>query len=154
MEMFGLAVTACYICMILNNDIKEVFAVISGKDEKDMTSREIPYLESIPLEKLKIAYPEAPYYEDEASREYFEKREKSNEKQFSKIFNKNCNCTIIEYYTNMKIKEAKKLMRENTYTIAEISGMLCFNNPHYFSRVFKQKTGMSPSEYKNSVKAD
>ncbi|MBQ7097048.1 MAG: helix-turn-helix domain-containing protein [Clostridia bacterium] len=69
----------------------------------------------------------------------------------SKIFNKNCSCTIIEYYTNMKIKEAKKLMRENTYTIAEISGMLCFNNPHYFSRVFKKVAKMTPSEYIRSV---
>lgn len=69
----------------------------------------------------------------------------------SKIFNKNCGCTIIEYYTNMKIKEAKKLMRENAYTIAEISGMLCFNNPHYFSRVFKKVAKMTPSEYIHSV---
>ncbi len=69
----------------------------------------------------------------------------------SKIFNKNCGCTIIEYYTNMKIKEAKKLMRENAYTIAEISGMLCFNNPHYFSRVFKKVAKMTPSEYIRSV---
>lgn len=69
----------------------------------------------------------------------------------SKIFNKNCGCTIIEYYTKLKIKEAKKLMRENAYTIAEISAKLCFNNPHYFSRVFKKNTNMTPSEYLNSV---
>lgn len=69
----------------------------------------------------------------------------------SKIFNMHCGCTIIEYYTKQKIKEAKKLMRENTYTIAEISNMLCFNNPHYFSRVFKKSANMTPSEYLNSV---
>ncbi len=69
----------------------------------------------------------------------------------SKIFNKNCRCTIIEYYTDLKIKEAKKLIRENTYTFTEISNMLCFNNPHYFSRVFKKKTNMTPREYLNSV---
>lgn len=69
----------------------------------------------------------------------------------SKIFNKNCHCTIVEYYTDLKIKEAKKLIRENTYTFTEISNMLCFNNPHYFSRVFKKKTNMTPREYLNSV---
>ena len=69
----------------------------------------------------------------------------------SKIFNQNCRCTIIEYYTNLKIKEAKKLIRENTYTFTEISNMLCFNNPHYFSRVFKKKTNMTPREYQHSV---
>ncbi len=69
----------------------------------------------------------------------------------SKIFNQNCGYTIIEYYTRLKIKEAKKLMRENAYTIAEISNKLCFNNPHYFSRVFKKIANMTPSEYLNSV---
>ena len=69
----------------------------------------------------------------------------------SKIFNQNCHCTIVEFYTDLKIKEAKKLIRENTYTFTEISNMLCFNNPHYFSRVFKKKTNMTPREYLNSV---
>lgn len=69
----------------------------------------------------------------------------------SKIFNKICGCTIIEYYTNLKIKEAKLLMRKNLYNITEISDMLSFNNPHYFSRVFKKKTNMTPREYLNSV---
>ena len=69
----------------------------------------------------------------------------------SKIFNKNCHCTIVEFYTDLKIEEAKKLIRENAYTFTEISNMLCFNNPHYFSRVFKKKTNMTPREYLNSV---
>lgn len=69
----------------------------------------------------------------------------------SKIFNKNCNCTIIEYYTALKINEAKRLIRENNYSFTKISDMLCFNNPHYFSRVFKKKTNMTPREYLHSV---
>lgn len=69
----------------------------------------------------------------------------------SKIFNKICGCTIIEYYTDMKVKEAKLLMRKNIYSITEISDILCFNNPHYFSRVFKKETNMSPKDYINSV---
>ena len=69
----------------------------------------------------------------------------------SKIFNRTCHCTIIEYYTNLKINEAKKLIRENTYTFAKISEMLCFNNPHYFSRVFKKVTNMTPREYLHGI---
>ena len=69
----------------------------------------------------------------------------------SKIFRRNCHCTIVEYYTELKIKEAKKLIRENTYSFTEISNMLCFNNPHYFSRVFKKRVNMTPREYLNSV---
>ncbi|MBE5869094.1 MAG: helix-turn-helix domain-containing protein [Lachnospiraceae bacterium] len=69
----------------------------------------------------------------------------------SKIFNRNCHCTIIEYYTNLKINEAKKLIRENNYTFSKISEMLCFNNPHYFSRVFKKVTNMTPREYLHGI---
>lgn len=69
----------------------------------------------------------------------------------SKIFNKNCGCTIIEFYTKLKIKEAKKLIREKYYSFTEISNMLYFSNPHYFSRVFKKNANMTPSEYLHAV---
>jgi len=69
----------------------------------------------------------------------------------SRIFNQCCHVTIIEYYTDLKIREAKKLIRENIYTFTEISNMLCFSSPHYFSRVFKKKTNMTPGEYQKSV---
>lgn len=72
----------------------------------------------------------------------------------SRIFLNACGCTIHDYIINAKVKEAKTLIRERIYNFTQISEMLCFTNPFYFSRVFKQKTGMSPSEYKNSVKAD
>lgn len=70
----------------------------------------------------------------------------------SKLFVENCDCTIIEYYTRLKIEEAKKLMRADCHSISEISAMLGFNNPHYFSRVFKSQVNMSPREYIHSVK--
>ncbi len=69
----------------------------------------------------------------------------------SKIFNENMGCTIVEYYTGLKIKEARKLIREKCYSFTEISSILCFSNPHYFSKVFKKVTNMSPREYLQSV---
>lgn len=69
----------------------------------------------------------------------------------SRIFNQHCHCTIIEYYTRLKINEAKRLIRENNNSITRISELLCFNNPHYFSRVFKKVTNMTPREYLYSV---
>lgn len=70
----------------------------------------------------------------------------------TKLFRNDCGCTIQEYITRLKIKEAKSLIREGLCNFTQISDMLCFSNPLYFSRVFKKITGMSPSEYKNSVK--
>jgi len=67
-------------------------------------------------------------------------------------FRQNCNMTINEYMTKLKIEEAKILIRQEQHSISEISEMLCYDNPHYFSRVFKKVTNMSPKEYKDSIK--
>ena len=69
----------------------------------------------------------------------------------SSIFKAATGLTISEYMTKVKIKEAKKLIRANKYTFAEISELLHFDNQHYFSKVFKKVTNFSPTQYKNSV---
>ncbi len=70
----------------------------------------------------------------------------------SKIFKAFSGYTILEFIILRKIKEAKKLIREENYNFTQISDMLAFDNPHYFSRVFKRVTNMTPSEYKNSAR--
>ncbi len=72
----------------------------------------------------------------------------------SKIFYNNYGFTINQYISKVKVNEAKKLIREHSYNFSQIADMLCFSNPFYFSRVFRRITGMSPSEYKKSVKID
>lgn len=70
----------------------------------------------------------------------------------SKIFKATTGFTILEYILNRKIMQAKKLIKENDYNFSQISDKLAFDNPHYFTRVFKRISGMTPSEYKNSVR--
>ncbi len=70
----------------------------------------------------------------------------------SKIFKAASGYTILEYILMRKIREAKKLIREEKYNFSEISDMLSFDNPHYFSTVFKKQTNMTPTTYKNSVR--
>jgi len=84
----------------------------------------------------------------------FCKEMKYSKAYLSKIFKHNYSCSISTYMTKVKINEAKKLIREHNHNFSEISDMLMFSNPLYFSRVFKKITGMSPTEYKNSVKID
>ncbi len=69
----------------------------------------------------------------------------------STVFKTDCGKTITEYFSDLKISEAKYLIRKELYTISQISDFLCFENPHYFFRVFKRKTGMTPKQYKESV---
>ena len=58
---------------------------------------------------------------------------------------------IIRYYNSLKIKEAKKLIREGRRNLAQIAELLQFDSPQYFSRCFKQFTHMTPSEYRRSI---
>ena len=58
---------------------------------------------------------------------------------------------IIKYFNGLKIKEAKKLIREANFNMSQIADRLGFDNPQYFSKFFRTNTGMSPSEYKASI---
>lgn len=55
--------------------------------------------------------------------------------------------TILNYIDQLKLKDAKKMLRKRTLSATEISEQLGFTSVHYFSRYFKKHTGMSPKEY-------
>lgn len=46
------------------------------------------------------------------------------------------------------VSEAKNLLNSGNYTVAEIAYLLGFENPPYFSRLFKKETGISPKQFK------
>ena len=58
---------------------------------------------------------------------------------------------IMQYYNGLKMEEARKLIREGRYNMAQISDMLHFDNPQYFSKCFKKFANMTPREYKASI---
>ena len=49
----------------------------------------------------------------------------------------------------MRSARARELVASGGYTIAQIAYMTGFNDAHYFSRIFKKETGMTPTEYRN-----
>lgn len=51
------------------------------------------------------------------------------------------------------VEEAKRQLSNSTQTVSQLSHKLGFEYPNYFSRLFKRKTKMSPSEYRKSVKS-
>lgn len=60
---------------------------------------------------------------------------------------------VMEYYRNLKIEQAKSMLREGAGNITQIADKLGYSSVHYFSRHFKQATGMTPREYTLSVQA-
>ena len=59
--------------------------------------------------------------------------------------------SIYQTYLKLKIDEAKKLIRKK-YSFAEITDLLYFDSISTFTFVFKKHVGMTPSEYRNSIK--
>ena len=74
-----------------------------------------------------------------------------SESTIKQLFSKYREGGIIHYYNTLKIKEARKLIREGIYNMAQISDILQFDSPQYFSKCFKAVTNMTPSEYKASI---
>ncbi|MDC7234706.1 MAG: response regulator [Spirochaetales bacterium] len=68
----------------------------------------------------------------------------------SMLFRKETGVTLKDYLIGLKIEKTKELLRKTNLQIAEISKEIGYDNEHYFSRIFKQKTGMTPTAYRNS----
>jgi AraC-like DNA-binding protein len=66
-------------------------------------------------------------------------------------FRKKMDMTPYQYFLQLKINKAKELLMEGTLSIKEISYKLSFDSPYYFSRLFKRKTGVSPSQWSNTT---
>lgn len=65
-----------------------------------------------------------------------------------KLFGEYTGESPMEYFTRLKIAEAKKLLRQEDLSVGRISDMLSYSSIHNFSRSFKHVTGYSPSEYR------
>lgn len=70
---------------------------------------------------------------------------------FSAIFSQECKTTFIEYLTNVRIENAKRLIKNTEMKGYDIAYECGFSDPHYFSYIFKKNTGLTPREYKASL---
>lgn len=70
-----------------------------------------------------------------------------NPNTLMKIFKNDTGESIINYFISLKIKKAKKLIQTSSMNFTQISESLGFSSCNYFSRVFKNQTGITPSEY-------
>ncbi|MGL4605877.1 MAG: PocR ligand-binding domain-containing protein [Eubacteriaceae bacterium] len=69
----------------------------------------------------------------------------------SHIFKKNTDCTVIEYITKVKIEAAKKMLHNPQISISEISMHLGYQDTSYFTKVFKKRTQMTPSQFRKKL---
>ncbi|MCQ2378700.1 MAG: AraC family transcriptional regulator [Victivallaceae bacterium] len=73
----------------------------------------------------------------------------------ARIFRQGTGVAVKRYVRQLKIARAKELLKaDNNLTIKEISDVCGFDDPNFFSRVFKIETGFSPGEFRFLRKAD
>ncbi len=71
---------------------------------------------------------------------------------FSTIFSQEAGVTFIEYLTSVRINKARQLLLRNNMKCVDIAFEVGYNDPHYFSYIFKKNCGMSPREFRSSEK--
>lgn len=74
-----------------------------------------------------------------------------SESSMKKLFREGIGSGAMDYYNRCKIDKAKQIIREKNENFTEIAARLGYNSVQYFSRHFKQSTGMTPSQYAESI---
>ncbi len=73
--------------------------------------------------------------------------------QTIRIFRNAYGVTPYKYYTDNRIKKAVALLRDTSFSVKEIAFMLGFCDEHYFSNLFREKTGGTPGESRKNTKS-
>ena len=66
--------------------------------------------------------------------------------QLQKLFHTYTGGGVMEYFGNLKIQAARRMIRDGRLNFTQIAARLGFQSVHYFSRRFRKVTGMSPRE--------
>lgn len=88
------------------------------------------YMEPVTLEDVADHVHLSPYYLSKGFKEFY-------------------GVTFIDYLTDVRVRMAKDLMVNSSGSLKEIGFQVGYNDPNYFSRVFKKKTGIPPSAYRD-----
>jgi len=66
----------------------------------------------------------------------------------SHLFKEELGVTFVEYLTHVRIEEAKKLLLDPRRTVQQVSYMVGYQDPSYFTKVFKKLESRTPSQYR------
>ena len=73
-----------------------------------------------------------------------------SEVYFRRLFHSACHCSPLQYITEVRIREAKRLLRYPFVDVADCAAQCGFSSQAYFGRVFKAVTGVTPSTWRRS----
>ena len=68
----------------------------------------------------------------------------------ARIFKKETGETLVKYITDKRINAAKSLLSQTNISISQVSSQVGYDNYSYFTKIFKQRTGLSPGDYRKT----
>ncbi len=83
--------------------------------------------------------------------EYFSEKIHLSGNYLSDLLKKETGLAIKDHVNNFIVEKAKTLLLRENEPVSGIAYHLGFNYPHYFGRLFKNKTGLTPQEYRQST---
>lgn len=69
----------------------------------------------------------------------------------SRMFKKELGKSFVDYLNDVRIEKAKELLKDIKYKTYEVAEIVGISDPHYFSKLFKKYSGMTPSEYRETI---
>ncbi|TKH41384.1 DNA-binding response regulator [Paenibacillus terrae] len=99
-----------------------------------------------------IAYIEEHYAGTELSAEQVSGGVFVDPSYLRRIFRKESGFSIVDHITHIRMKKAKELMLNGNRKLSEIAESVGYSDPNYFSKCFKKRFGMTPTEYEQLKK--
>lgn len=91
------------------------------------------------------------HYNEDICIEEYAKNHNMSTSWFIRNFKQYTGSTPMQYILAIRIHNAEALLKSNQYNITEIASIIGYDNPLYFSRIFKKVKGLSPSEYRKNI---
>lgn len=88
------------------------------------------------------------------SLEYFADRVNLSGSYLSDLLKKETGHSLKDHVNNFLVEKAKTLLLSESQPVSQIAYSLGFNYPHYFSRLFKSKTNLTPQEFRRIQSGD
>jgi AraC-like DNA-binding protein len=73
--------------------------------------------------------------------------------QLRRVFQQYTGLTPYQYFLQLRIHRAKELLSEPQVQVKEVAARLQFENQYYFARLFRKKTGLTPTQWQNQIRA-
>ena len=85
--------------------------------------------------------------------QYFSEKLEVNGSYLSNLFRRETGKTITQYVTDQRLKHAENLLRYTNKPVRSVAAEVGIGDAQYFSRLFRKKTGMKPTEYRRKYQS-